>query len=143
MISDYGVTEKAVSGEYYVKIHFNESLPANTPITFTARAWIGGEIVKQQSFQFTWTPNFDESATQHFGECSDAEPYDKFSGTGSPGQVVTLTSPYGTASTTVGWDGKWSTKIWFTDPPPNTPFTVTVQIGESWSAGYSFTWVQV
>jgi hypothetical protein len=142
IISEHGSVEKAVSGEYHVKIHFDETLPPNEPITFTARAWIGGEIVEQQSFEFTWTPNFEETAHQKWGECGDAEPYDEFYGTAPPGTGVLVTSAYGTKTADAGWNGKWHAKIWFTDPPANTPFPVTVHVGEVTFDGFTFTWVQ-
>lgn len=68
------------------------------------------------------------------------EAYTKFSGTGTPGAEVLAYSPYGSASTSVGDDGRFSLKLWFEDPPSGVTFPVTLTI-EGVSHDFEFTWL--
>lgn len=69
----------------------------------------------------------DFSANQKFGSCGDDVPYDKFWGTGIPGDTVVVVSPYGSGSTEVGKDGHWALKVHFPDAPVGEPFTVVIE----------------
>jgi len=69
----------------------------------------------------------------------DEPPSDLFYGTGIPGDVIEITSPYGSASATVDEWGWWEASITFEGAPQDEPFTVEVTApdGEVWS--FSFT----
>ena len=66
--------------------------------------------------------------------------FEKFHGTGSPGMVITASSPHGTASTTIGESGEWLLGVEF-DSKPGTTFPVTVTTSTGWTKTYSFTHV--
>lgn len=74
----------------------------------------------------TTQPPTGFSANQTWGSCGDAPPYDEFYGTAAAGSTITVSSPYGSGSTTAGADGKWYIKVFFPTAPPYESFTVTV-----------------
>lgn len=66
------------------------------------------------------------SASQQYGSCGEAVPYDIFSGTATPGTMVAISSPYGSGSATADAHGNWSRKVEFPSAPRNETFAVTV-----------------
>lgn len=78
------------------------------------------------------------SASQKYGSCGEAVPYDIFSGTATPGSTITITSPYGSGTTTVDAHGHWSRKVEFPGAPANETFSVSVS-GLGGSKNFSFT----
>jgi hypothetical protein len=64
-------------------------------------------------------------------------PFEKFHGTGSPGMVITATSPRGSATTTIPPSGDWLLGIGF-DSAPGTSFPVTVTTSTGWTKTYTF-----
>ncbi|MEM8706339.1 MAG: hypothetical protein AAGE98_07775 [Actinomycetota bacterium] len=66
------------------------------------------------------------TATQRYGSCGEAVPYDVFSGTATPGSTVTISSSHGSGSTVADASGHWSRTVEFPSAPENQPFTVTV-----------------
>lgn len=79
------------------------------------------------------------SAYQGSGCSIDAPPTDYFYGTGMPGDVIEITSPYGSASAVVDEWGWWETAITFEGAPYDEPFEVQVAspAGEVWA--FTFT----
>lgn len=71
-------------------------------------------------------PTVAFAATQAYGSCGEAVPYDIFSGTATPGSTVTIASPYGSGSVTVASDGHWQQTVEFPTAPKNEPFDVTI-----------------
>ncbi len=65
------------------------------------------------------------TATQTYGSCGEDVPYDIFSGWATPGTTVSISSPYGSASTTVGAGGHWERKVEFPSAPRGETFSVT------------------
>jgi pimeloyl-ACP methyl ester carboxylesterase len=55
------------------------------------------------------------TATQAFGSCDEPIPYDIFSGAATAGSTVSISSPYGSGSTTADANGHWEHKVEF--PP--------------------------
>jgi hypothetical protein len=140
--SDYGSSGMEVdsSGSYYLYIYFDETLPAGQQIQWTATLKDpGGTVLLTKTFNFTWEPVI--AASQKWGPEYD-QPTEKIYGTAPPGSEVSATSPYGSASMSVGGDGEYSLVIDFNDPPPNESFTISVTVaGEPFT--FSFTYVVV
>jgi hypothetical protein len=65
-------------------------------------------------------------ARQEFGSCSENPPYDVFYGKGAPGSTITISSPYGSGSTTVDAEGHWKVKVVFPSAPVGVKFEVMV-----------------
>ncbi len=65
------------------------------------------------------------TATQAYGSCGEAVPYDIFSGQGTPGSTVSISSPYGSGSTTVDSSGHWEKTVEFPTAPRGETFAVT------------------
>ena len=61
-----------------------------------------------------------------FGSCSETPPYDVYYGKGQPGSLVTISSPYGSATVEVGEEGGWEKKVVFETAPADKPFLVKV-----------------
>jgi hypothetical protein len=79
------------------------------------------------------------SAYQGSGCSVEATPVDYFYGTGIPGDIITITSPYGSAETVVDAWGWWEATVTFTGAPYDEPFEVQVASpgGEVWD--FTFT----
>ncbi len=68
------------------------------------------------------------TANQKYGH--NAEGYEKFHGTGTPGSKVKAVSEYGSADTIVDENGEWWLKVWFEAPVGKTfPVTVSDDLG--------------
>jgi hypothetical protein len=80
---------------------------------------------------------FTASAT--FGVCAEIPPYDVYSGTGEPGTVVEIGSPYGSGRTEVGSDGRWEVKVFFPEAPIGKTFDVAVTDSLGRTASFGFT----
>jgi hypothetical protein len=79
------------------------------------------------------------TAVASFGVCAEVPPWDIYSGTGEPGTVVQVTSPYGSGSTVVGSNGTWEVKVFFPDAPIGKSFEVTVKDELGRKKGFGFT----
>ena len=79
------------------------------------------------------------SAVSRYGSCEEDPPYDEYSGTATPGTVVTITSPWSaTAQTTADGSGNWYLRVEFPSAPVGEVFTVTASDGSGASVGMSF-----
>jgi hypothetical protein len=78
-------------------------------------------------------------AEQKFGSCSENPPYDVFYGKGTPGTHVSVSSPYGSGSTTVGDDHHWKAKVFFPSAPIGQAFEVTVTSSDGGQKTFQFT----
>lgn len=85
----------------------------------------------------TTQPPMGFSANQTWGSCGDAPPYDEFYGTAAAGSTITVSSPYGSGSTTVKADGSWYVKVFFPTAPPYESFTVDVSSAQG-AKSFSF-----
>lgn len=70
-------------------------------------------------------------ASQQYGSCGEAVPYDVFKGKAAPGTTITVSSPYGGGTATAGGDGYWKAKVTFEAAPVGQEFTVNVSDGAS------------
>lgn len=77
-------------------------------------------------------------AAQAYGSCDEPVPYDIFSGQATPGSTVSVSSPYGSGSTTADGQGHWERKVEFPAAPRGETFTVAVS-GLGGSTTFSFT----
>jgi hypothetical protein len=100
-------------------------------MSFTAADPEGGACVPPMDYWF--------SAYQGSGCSAEALPTDYFYGTGLPGDVIEITSLYGSAGAVVDEWGWWETSITFDGAPYDEPFdiAVTAPDGETWT--FSFT----
>jgi hypothetical protein len=57
------------------------------------------------------------SAHQVYGECSESPPNDVFYGTGKPGSTIWVLSEYGSGETKVDEHGEWEIKVFFPESP--------------------------
>ncbi len=98
---------------------------------FTAADPENGECVPPMEYWF--------SAYQGSGCSIEALPTDYFYGTGFPGDVIAISSPYGSAAAVVDEWGWWETSVTFDGAPIGEPFDidVTAPEGETWT--FSFT----
>ena len=80
-------------------------------------------------------------ASQAYGCSAEAAPVELFFGGGDPGDVISLESPYGSATVTVDEDGYWEADLAFAGAAYDEPFVVTVTggEGESWELGFVVT----
>ena len=67
------------------------------------------------------------TAHQVFGECSETPPYDVFHGTGKPGSVIHVRSEYGSGDAEIGDHGGWELKVIFETAPVGKAFPVKVK----------------
>lgn len=78
------------------------------------------------------------SANAAWGSCDLDPPYDEYSGTAAPGTTVSVSSPYGSGTTTADADGHWYVKVEFPGAPLGETFAVTVSSAQG-SATFDFT----
>jgi hypothetical protein len=67
------------------------------------------------------------SAHQLYGECSEIPPYDVFHGTGKPGSVIKVESEFGSGTAEIGDKGGWEIKVIFESAPVGEAFPVKVR----------------
>ncbi len=78
------------------------------------------------------------TASQACGSCDEPIPYDIFSGATTPGTTVSISSAYGSGSTTADGSGHWERKVEFPSAPRGETFNVTVN-GLGGSKSFTFT----
>ncbi len=122
--SEFGVADARVgeNGEWWLPIEFSGLTETATfPITITTTEGFSG------TYWFTYVAKVHEfSANQKYGSCSEDPPYDVFWGTGMPGSVVEVGSPYGSGRVEVGEGGWWEMKVFFETAPAGETFEVVV-----------------
>ena len=135
--SEFGVADARVGehGEWWLPIEFSGLTETKTfPITITTTEGFSG------TYWFTYVAKIHEfTANQKFGSCSENPPYDVFWGTGIPGSVVEIGSPYGSARIEVGEGGWWEKKVFFEAAPVGVPFEVVIGDSLGNSKTFSFT----
>jgi hypothetical protein len=70
--------------------------------------------------------DWEFSAHQTYGECSENPPYDVFHGTGRPGTTIVVEAEYARKTTEVNQHGEWETKVVFEGAPVGESFQVWV-----------------
>lgn len=101
----------------------------------------GEEKPPKDTTTTTKAQGWEFSAVQTYGSCSEPIPYDIFSGTAKPGSTVTITSPYGSGSTTADAEGAWSLRVDFETAPHGEPFEVKAR--DEFGAKAKFTFVSL
>lgn len=74
-------------------------------------------------------PEFEFTAFNTFGSCSEDPPYDIYYGTAAPEAKITVTSEYGSGSVYADAEGNWEIKVFFPEAPFEKTFLVTVKDG--------------
>lgn len=70
--------------------------------------------------------DWEFSAKQVYGSCSETPPYDVFHGTGKPGTLIHIESEFGGGVAEVGEKGGWEIKVIFESAPVGKVFAVYV-----------------
>ncbi|MCB1247426.1 MAG: hypothetical protein KDB69_09175, partial [Acidimicrobiia bacterium] len=78
------------------------------------------------------------TAEQKYGSCGDEVPYDIFYGTGKPGSVIEVGSPFGDGRTEVDKHGHWELKVFFEGAPVGEKFNVTVYASTGETKAFHF-----
>ncbi len=78
------------------------------------------EEPKEEEIEWEFT------AHQVYGECSEIPPYDVFYGTGKPGTIIVIEAEFGRKATEVGENGEWEVKVVFEGAPLGEAFPVWV-----------------
>ncbi|MEX2625069.1 MAG: hypothetical protein WD651_15235 [Acidimicrobiia bacterium] len=79
------------------------------------------------------------SANQVYGECSENPPYDVFHGTGKPGSRILVLSEYGDDETEVNEHGEWEIKVFFPESPIGHGILVKVKDEFGHQKAFEFT----
>lgn len=79
------------------------------------------------------------SANQVYGECSENPPYDVFHGTGKPGSRILVVSEYGDGETEVNEHGEWEIKVFFPESPISQGILVKVKDEFGHQKAFEFT----
>lgn len=69
-------------------------------------------------------PPVSFTAYQKWGSCAENPPFDEFFGMAKPGTRVSVTSSFGSASTTAAGNGEWYVKVFFETAPYGEAFEV-------------------
>lgn len=80
----------------------------------------------------------DFTAHQLYGSCGEDVPYDVFYGTGTPGVTVSVSSDFGSGSTTINEHGEWEIKVEFPSAPRGEKFTVLVTSSDGHVEDFAF-----
>lgn len=139
---------KVKAGEYAADVtsdgHWTVKLvlaPGTNTVTFKAYD-AAGNVTKASITIVYEAPVAKEigfTANQKYGENADS--FEKFWGTATPGTKVTAKSEYGSASTEVAGNGEWLLKVWF-EAPAGVPFPVTVSDSNGHSKTFHFTRIE-
>lgn len=138
--SDYGTEQTTVesNGEWFLKLHFNDSVPPNEKVTVV----IESSSNDRAEFWFKWIvedKNIEFTANQKFGSCGSEIPWDKFWGTAQPGATIEVLSPYGNGTTTADEAGNWLIEVEFPEAPVGETFTVVIESSDGGRATFNFT----
>ena len=71
------------------------------------------------------------SAHQKYGFCGEDPPYDVFSGSVAAGALISINSPYGSATTVADEHGQWWVTVYFPTAPTGTTFAVQATDGSN------------
>jgi len=138
--SEYGTETTTVNeaGEWYVKLHLSDGVPANEKIPVVIESSSGDRV----EFWFKWIAEdkvIEFTANQKYGSCGSEIPWDKFWGTAQPGATIEVVSPYGSGTTTADGSGNWLIEVEFPEAPVDDPFTVVIESSDGGRATFSFT----
>lgn len=140
--SAYGSDDLEVgeSGEFNLKLWF-AGAPAGLkfPITLSVDGAFYGTYYFTSNYAVAPPPT-GISLSQYNTESEDPAPWVKFHGTAPAGTQLLATSPYGSASMTVGSSGEVYFKLYFSPlPPAGETFPVTLKVNGEVYGVYDFT----
>jgi hypothetical protein len=138
-VSEYGEASTTIesNGEFFLKLHFNENLPANDEVKVIIESSSGNRA----EFWFIWVVEevaVEFSANQQYGSCDAEVPYDVFWGTATPGATIWVESPYGGSTATADAKGNWELKVHFPEAPVGEAFTVVIESSDGGYATFAF-----
>lgn len=84
------------------------------------------------------TKEYEFTAHQKYGSCSEDVPYDVWYGTGDPGTKIWIGSEYGSNSTVIGEKGNWDLKVKFPEAPCNDEIKVVLETDDGHRKVYEF-----
>lgn len=76
---------------------------------------------------------------QKWRTSSATPPFEELSGTADPGTTITVTSAYGSGTTTVDPTGRWAIRVAFPTAPVGTAFTGRVRTATQGTKSFTFT----
>jgi hypothetical protein len=122
--SDHGSKTVTAGPEGGWEMHVTFDAPCNT--------WIGvvvesGSHRKVFEMKRACADEHPFTASQQYGECSEATPFDVFHGTAAPGATIWVESPYGSGTTTATAKGAWELRVNFPEAPRGKTFEVVVE----------------
>lgn len=99
------------------------------PTTTTTRPVDTTTTTKPTDTTTTTKAPIEWNFTAHntYGSCTEDPPYDIYYGTGKPGTLITIVSEFGGGTTEVHESGEWSLKVFFPEAPSGLVFTVKVK----------------
>jgi hypothetical protein len=130
ILSPYGNASQTLSStNEHVKLWFSSLPPAGEPFTLTVK--IDGGVWGSYGFTswYSEPAPVAKTANATYGTCAEDPPYDVYFGTAPEGTSISITSAYGSGSTTANGSGEWSKQVFFSGAPLDEPFTVNVQAG--------------
>jgi hypothetical protein len=80
------------------------------------------------------------TAYQTYGRSDATPPFERFWGTGVPGDTIQAISEYGSASTTVAENGEWALTVTFPNAPSYQWFSIKVKDGHGHYRWFEFKW---
>ncbi|VAV91724.1 hypothetical protein MNBD_ACTINO02-3159 [hydrothermal vent metagenome] len=134
-------TEINKDGRWEVKVWF-EGAPVGEEFRVVVESSRDDRVV----FGFTLKEREQEkefTANQKYGVSDDAEVWDKFWGTATPGATVWIVSDFGSKEVTTDAKGEWAGKVYFNDVPIGEPFDVVVESSDGGRKVFTFVWLGV
>ena len=141
--SEYGdaKTEINKEGHWEVKVRF-EGAPVGEEFRVVVESStddrvVFGFILKEGERKHEFT------ATQKYGVSDDAEAFDIFWGTATPGVTVWIVSDFGSIEVMTDETGNWETKVYFNDMPIDELFDVVIESSDGGRKVFTFVWLGV
>jgi Glucodextranase, domain B len=141
--SEYGEarTEINKDGAWEVKVWF-EGAPVGEEFRVVVESSRDDRVV----FGFTLKEREQEkefTANQKYGVSDDAEVWDIFWGTATPGATVWIVSDFGSKELMTDETGNWEGKVYFTEAPVGEPFEVVIESSDGGRKVFTFVWLGI
>lgn len=132
--SEYGSADTVIgsNGEWYLRVWFDPPKGKAFPVRVT------NSLGFDKTYEFVWV-GYEFTVNQKFGD--NDQPWEKFWGTGEPGTVITFSSEYGGAHTTIGEGGEWQVAIEFPNAPSGKWFPISMTTSTGITKTFEFVYV--
>lgn len=114
-------------------------VPPTAPPVTTTKAPTTTKVPTTTKPVATTTTLVRFTMVQKWKTSSATPPFEELSGTADPGTTITVTSAYGSGTTTVDPAGKWAIRVEFPTAPVGTAFTGRVRTATQGSKAFTFT----